>query len=321
VAPSSSASKVAKLAQKGKGKKVRFQGGTVFPAVIIGVLVLLLPLIVYARQSRPGPGEGQPTINEHWHAAFGMYVCDDNGLLELPVVTGALEEQDTLGNLVSRKFQRTGVHSHGDGVMHWHPYSGAATGTNAKLKVFLDNYDIELSNSKLALPAAQGGQVFEEDKTSCKIDGEDKDASLKLWVWDDYATVGSADPAVYTTNMGDVRIDNNGMVFVVAFVPDDVDPVAPEYASRLPELGAADTTTSGQVTPDTTSTGNSVTPDGSIVVADTAPSGTGSSTETSPADSVGGTAPANSTTASTTVSTSAGTTPASSAASTATTGG
>jgi hypothetical protein len=269
VAPSSSASKVAKLAQKGKGKKVRFQGGTVFPAVIVGILVLLLPLIVYARQSRPGPGEGEPTINQHWHAAFGMYICDEKGLLELPALAGTLEEQDATGNLVSKNFQRTGVHSHGDGVMHWHPYSGAATGTNARLKVFLKNYDISLSNDKLQLPASQGGQVFEEGKTTCTINGENKTASLKLWVWDNYSTIGTADPAVYTTNMGDVRIDNDGMVFVIAFVPDDVDPVAPDYASRLPELGAKDG--SGPVTPDTTSTGDSVAPDGSVVVGDTTP--------------------------------------------------
>ena len=289
---SSSASKVAKLAQKGKGKKVRFQGGTVFPAVIVGVLVLLLPLIVYARQSRPGPGEGAPTINQHWHAAFGTYVCDENGLLELPPVAGLLEEQDTLGNLVSQRFQRTGVHSHDDGVMHWHPSTGAATGTNAKLKVFLDNYEIKLSNDKVTLPASQGGQVFEEEKTTCKVDGTDKKASLKLWVWDNYSTIGTADPAVYTTNMGAVRLTADGMVFVLAFVPDDVDPVAPEYAARLPELGAADGT--GPVTPDT------------VVTADTATTGTGSTPI--PADT-------------STDSTSAASTPTTSAASTATTGG
>lgn len=309
MATTSSASKVAKLAQKGKGKKVRFQGGIVFPAVIVGVLVLLLPLIVYARQSRPGPGEGEPTINQHWHAAYSMYICDDNGLLELPVVTGALEEQDTLGNLISQKFQRTGVHSHGDGVIHWHPYSGAATGTNAKLKVFLNNYDIKLSDSKLELPESQGGQVFEEGKTTCIVDGTEKDATLKLWVWDNYSNIGKTDPAVYTANMGNVPIDRDGMVFVVAFVPDDVDPVAPDYASNLPELGAADG--SGPVTPDTTSTGDSVTPDGSVVVVETGVStpGTGSTADsTVTADST------DTTTGSTTPSTE-------SASSTATTGG
>lgn len=292
MATSSSASKVAKLAQKGKGKKVRFQGGIVFPAVIVGVLVLLLPLIVYARQSRPGPGEGAPTINDHWHATFSSYTCDDNGLLQQPTIDGALETQDTLGNYISQKFLRTGVHSHDDGVMHWHPYSGAATGTNAKLKVFLSNYDIELTNTKFELPENQGGLTFEEGETKCVVDGEEKDANLKLWVWDNYSQIGNTDPAVYTSNMGDVPIKQDGMVFVVAFVPDDVDPVAPDYASNLPELGAADGGPGVPVTPDTTSTGDSVAPDGSIVVGGTDAStpGTGA-TSNSTDTSTGATTP------------------------------
>ena len=312
MATSSSASKVAKLAQKGKGKKVRFQGGIVFPAVIVGVLVLLLPLIVYARQSRPGPGEGSPTINEHWHATFSSYTCDENGLLQQPTIDGNLETQDTLGNLISQKFQRTGVHSHDDGVMHWHPYSGAATGTNAKLKVFLNNYDIELTNDKFVLPESQGGLTFEEGETKCIIDGEEKDASLKLWVWSNYSQIGNTDPAVYTSSMPDVRIENDGMVFVVAFVPDDVDPVAPDYASNLPELGAADGPPGEPITPDTTSTGDSVAPDGSVVDgSDGSTPGTGST-----ANSTATTGDTESTTASTTATTTGG-----SDSSTATTGG
>jgi hypothetical protein len=43
---SSSAKKVAKLAQRGKGKKVRFQGGTLFPAVVLAVVILGLLTIV-----------------------------------------------------------------------------------------------------------------------------------------------------------------------------------------------------------------------------------------------------------------------------------
>ncbi len=242
MAPPSSANKVAKLAQKGKGKKVRFQGGALFPLILTVVVLLFGGLIVYARQTRPGPGEGAPTSNDHWHAAIGFYTCDDKGLQVLPNLTGALEETDpATGNLSNTNFVRTGIHSHADGVMHWHPSSsGKATGTNAKLKVFLDNYGVSLSNTKLTFPASQGGKTFEEGKTVCKIDGVEKKASLKLWVWDNYATVKTADPSVYTANMGDVRIKTDGMVFMIAFVPDDVKPKPPDAAFNLKELGAAD---------------------------------------------------------------------------------
>ncbi len=273
MATSSSASKVAKLAQKGKGKKVRFQGGTVFPAVIVGVVVLLLPLIVYARETRPGPGEGEPTVDQHWHASFGIQVCDPIGptTKELGKLVGALEEEGTDG---FNKYQRTGVHSHGDGVMHWHAFTGAATGTNAKLKVFLDNYGIKLSNDKLTMPADQGGEVFEEGKSKCVLDGKEKDASLKLWVWNSFSNVDE-DPAVYTNNMTNVRLINDGMVFVIAFVPDDVDPVPPVDVARLPELGAIDGG-STEISQDTVPTGDSTvasdsaSTDSSVVTGETA---------------------------------------------------
>ncbi len=260
MASSSSANKVAKLAQKGKGKKVRFQGGTLFPVVIVIVVALLAALVVYARQSRPGPGAGEPNSNQHWHAALGFYVCDENGLLTHPNLTGTLEETDSLGNLSNQRYIATGIHSHGDGVMHWHPNSsGRATGTNAKLNVFLANYGVTLSNTKLSFPAAQGGNTYEEGKTKCKVGGVEKTASLKLWVWDNYSKVSTQAPQVYTANMGDVRIKQDGMVFMVAFVPDDTKPKAPETAFNLPTLGAADGSGSTQTTTATGGTDNAAT--------------------------------------------------------------
>ena len=266
MAPSSSADKVAKLAHKGKGKKVRFQGGTVFPAAVLAVLVLGLTLIVYARQSRPGPGAGEPRVGQHWHAAVGIYACDDKGLGFLPKITGTLEEQDSTGQLSNQNFKTTGVHTHDDGVMHWHPYSGKASGNNARLKVFLNNYAIKLTDKKLTLPTAQGGQTFEEDKTVCKVDGVVKEAQLKLWAWPSYSDIGKSAAQVYTANMPDVKLANDGMVFVIAYVPKDVDPIAPEWAAQLPSLGAADSgnvptttvagATTGATTPDTGSTAN-----------------------------------------------------------------
>ena len=41
-----SARRVARLAQKGKGKKVRFQGGTLFPALVVGISVVGAALIL-----------------------------------------------------------------------------------------------------------------------------------------------------------------------------------------------------------------------------------------------------------------------------------
>jgi hypothetical protein len=233
---SSSANKVAKLAQRGKGKKVRFQGGTLFPAAVVAVIVIGLLTIVYARQSRPDPGSQPPQVGDHWHAAYGMFVCDT----WLPKLVGNKEEtviDPTTGSetYVSDEFALTGIHSHDDGVIHYHPFSTAAVGNRAVLGVFLDVYEVELSDEELRLPADQGGDVYEADSFQC--DGED--VEIKVVAWNAYTDTGKGQ--TYITDLDDTRITNDGMVFAIAVVPKGTDVSMPPWAQDLPALGAADT--------------------------------------------------------------------------------
>ena len=252
MAPSSSAKKVARLASRGKGKKVRFQGGSVFPIAVVLVVVLGLVAIIYGRQSRPSDGSGVPRVNDgvntdsHWHGAFGIYICDTFQ----PKTTGTKEESgvDSAGNtvLTNDKFKILGVHSHGDGVIHYHPYSTKSSGNRAKLGVFLDVYDIKLNDTKLVMPPDQGGETWSTDDTKCG----DKDTDLIVRVWDSYAKPGVYHDVV--TDFNNIRITNDGMVFVVAFVPKGTDIPQPDWAAQLPTLGAAD---GGNVAPSTTIVG------------------------------------------------------------------
>jgi len=247
---SSSAKKVAKLAQRGKGKKVRFQGGTLFPAAVVGVLVLGLLVIVYARQSRPDPGSFPPQVGDHWHAAFGIYACDT----WLPKIVGNQEETfvDSQGNesLVNDTYATTGIHSHDDGVIHYHPFSTKAVGQRARIGVYLDVYDIELSEDRLVLPEAQGGEVF--DIADYRCNGEEVD--IKVVAWNSFTDTGAG--ITFITDLPDVRITNDGMVFAIAIVPVGTEISMPPWAIDLPELGAVD---GGNVpTPSTEPGGTSV---------------------------------------------------------------
>jgi len=271
VATSSSAKKVARLASRGKGKKVRFQGGSIFPIAVVLVVVLGLTVIIYGRQSRPSDGSGVPRVNDgvnsdsHWHAAFGIYICDTFQ----PKIVGTKEETtvDAQGNtvLADDEFRTTGVHSHGDGIIHYHPYSTKSSGNRAKLGVFLDVYDIELTDTKLVMPPDQGGETWSTKDTKC--DGKDTDLITR--VWDDYSK-----PDIYhdvVTDFNNIRITNDGMVFAVAFVPKGTNIPQPDWAAQLPTLGAAD---GGNVAPSTTVVG---TPTGNTVAGattTTAPSAT-----------------------------------------------
>ncbi len=269
---SSSTKKAARLAQKGKGKKVRFQGGTLFPLVVMVILVVGLATIVYARVSRPAADASPPTIDDHWHAAYGFDLCDQEGMQQL---AGAKEEADSTGVPVSREFLRYGVHSHNDGVIHWHPSTSAAVGTNARLGVFLDVYGVELDDDSLRFPEDQfGGREYIEGETMCG----DEDGTLAVVVWDNFTDEGSG--TVYTANFNDIRLDRNSMVFVIAFIPDSENPrdiQKPPWAAQLPELGAVDTPPAD------------IGPDGSTPVSATGGSAPTDSAGTSPASTTGDT--------------------------------
>jgi hypothetical protein len=245
VAPSSSSTKkAARLAQKGKGRRVRFQGGTLFPLVVAIVLVVGLGLVVYARASRPE--DVPPFASDHWHGAYGFQICSDTPNVEL---TGNIEEVDAAGNLVGTEaYVTSGVHSHDDGVIHWHPAGSRATGRNAQLGVFFSNYGVELSDTRLELP--DGGitvdgaaapedfpLVYEEGETECE--GMDGDPRLTVVVWEDHRDPNSSQ--VYTSSFDDIPFDKNGLAITIAFVPDDVDVEMPPSAANLEELGALDT--------------------------------------------------------------------------------
>ncbi len=275
MAPSSSSStkKAAKLAKSGSGKKIRFQGGTLFPVVVAAVVVLGLALVVYSRQSQPSvDASGAPQQSDHWHHAYGFYLCDTWVQL-----AGDAEQQ---GSENFTQYARTGIHSHDDGLMHWHPFSSAAVGSNARLGVFLDTYGVELSNDKLTFPELQQtsleGQLIAqdpprenvlvwEDGDKCTIDGSDEDAELKVVVWNNFTDTD--DGTTYIADFDNIRLDRDQMVVAIAFVPDDTDVSMPPWAPELPSLGAIDSvvvdpndpvppagSTPGDTTPDVPST-------------------------------------------------------------------
>jgi len=249
VGKASSAKKVARLAQKGKGRKVRFQGGTLFPALIVGISVVGLALVVYSRSSIPNQNV-PPTVEDHWHASYGFYACD----AWLPDLQGNKEELDSAGQLVSDGFRRTGIHSHDDGVIHWHPYSSEATGRNAKLGVFFDVYGVKVSDTKIEFPADQGGAVYEEGVTKCTVDGKEVDGEVVVYAFDSYDAPD--DVTTYITNFDEIRLKNDAMAFSIVFAPAGDKPGLPPSAASLPELGAADqgATTTTVVTESSSST-------------------------------------------------------------------
>jgi len=235
----SSAKKVARLAQRGKGKKIRFQGGSVFPIAIAAVLVLGLPVVGVSRHYSRAEAAG-PKLGNHWHIAYGIYVCDH-------YLDPFKDNKES-----SADYQDLQIHSHGDGVMHWHPSNEKAinrtTGRAAQFDVFLGLYGVKVTDKKLSITGAEltppsDDISYTKGKDTCDVNGKPEKASLRTIVWDRYDKPDSR--TVRTSNLGHERILKDQQVFVVAFVADSVqnaDIPLPKWATDLPTLGGADQT-------------------------------------------------------------------------------
>ena len=279
MAPSSSAKKVAKLASRGKGKRVRFSGGTTYPVVVASVSVAVVALIAYAKWSVPAAETGPPTVDDQWTMAYDIRVCNTTITLE-----GSPNDLTTQDASAGDANQLAAGANNSAGFINYHPQDGSSnTGRNARLGVFLDAYDVELNDDRLVIPASQtDGQeaVYDTDDDSI-FDGtecEGDDPVIKVRVWRDASTNSFEDKV---TAFDDIRFVENGMAFVIAVVPEgdnDFEIPKPDTAARLSEFGVigegdAPSDTTPETTPDSTpdSTPADTTP------ADTSPDDTATS--------------------------------------------
>ena len=239
----SSAKKASRIAKSSGGRKVRSQQGLVFPVALVVVLTLGLALLIYGRATSH-QDLGAPALNtntqpgDHWHSAYGIYICDQY----LPNMSVGVTPDPG------------GIHTHQDGVIHIHPFQTATTGRNARVGDFFSQTGLNVTSSKIELPTDpalgdNSGKTYEKgDKCP---DG--KKGVVKALVWTDAA--GSAGPKVFVADIDRIRFTNNGMALTFAFIPEneDVNTIPkPPSAANLAELGGVD---SGA--PPTGSTGSS----------------------------------------------------------------
>jgi hypothetical protein len=229
VGKASSAKRVAKVAQSSSRTRVRGGQHLGFYSIVALVVLLGSLLVAYGRHTGSANASTPPIVfKDHWHAAYGIYACDKF----LAPIT------NTEDFIPPNQDQTVGVHSHGDGVVHIHPFMSIASGRNAKLGVFFKVESIKASNTKFELPEGLG--TFKN--------GDDcggKPGTWKLAVWDD--ANATADPKIYITDFANVRFTKDRMAMTLAFVNSDTDlktlkPPSIPQLDKLTDLGT-DTTT------------------------------------------------------------------------------
>jgi hypothetical protein len=218
----SSAKKVARAARAGGSTKQR-KRNLAFPLGIVAIIIVGALVIFVARGTNDTASAATPTTNDHWHAAFGIYVCDTF----LPAVADG--PTDTKG-----------IHTHQDGIIHIHPFSGGSAGNNAKMKVFTDQVGMGLSSTGFTMPDGT------EYKNGYDCNGTPAVVTLSQWNNADELIADPNTPpdVVYTKDFGSVHFANDRMAFTLAVAPDGTKIPGPQSLDTLNNLTDVTTTTS-----------------------------------------------------------------------------
>jgi hypothetical protein len=190
----SSSKKVARAAGTGGGRTSRGRTPWLYYGAILAVIVLGTAAVITSRNHRlktiTASGLTPPRVGQdHWHVAYGIAIC---GKL-LPAITNQVDP--------------VGVHTHGDGVIHTHPFVDSAAGKNATLGKFASTVKMTLNSGELKVP---GGKDY-RDGDSCQGKPGRVQVQVFSGITDTVGTLWPGDPR-------DVPLKDKQMV-TIAFLP------------------------------------------------------------------------------------------------------
>jgi len=233
MAPRDTGKWVARAAATGGGRSYRGQMpmkwyGSLFLIVLIGIVA-----IVYSRYEAQHPVTGpQPTIGQHWYAAFAVDVC---GTLQPDLATNP------------NSASNPGIHTDGDGVIRIEPTKAADAGNNATLSRFVTDYPkFGLTPTSLTIP----GETAHRNGEKCPSQTPDagKKGQVLIKVWPSAQPPGVNNPTT-TTDPTSVKLAA-GQLITVGFVPSGTTlpkPSATAIAAMLQASSQAGSTTTTTV--------------------------------------------------------------------------
>jgi hypothetical protein len=313
----SSAKKVARAARAGGNRRAGQRRALGFPLAIGLILVVGLLLVFFARERRNADAFPKANV-DHIHASIDIYTCVTQASTEsttttAPAASGSDASSTTTTaappdsttttvptsttqagpNDVHGQYQPApkdasqdvlGIHTHGDGLMHIHPFKDSVAGRKATLGVFLDQVRISMTDDTLELSSG----TFKEGTTKCE---GGKDGILQVAKWDSAANAAKGDKPnqIFKSGFDKIRLGANES-FTIAFMPDgSTIPAKSDVETRIKNVtdvvGATTVPASGAPASGAPASGAPTSPtatspasdQGSSTTATTAPAGTSSS--------------------------------------------
>lgn len=241
----SQAKKVNRAAATGGGRTAGRKAPVGWYSSLILVLVLGVTGVFIASKnlsdSQKQATVSPPTTKDHWHAAYGFNLC---GKWADPLNDGPAGD-------------RTGIHTHADGLVHVHPFTSSAAGKNATFGKLMDTTDTSVTATSVDLK--REGQEFKNGDKCGK-----KPGVLTARVFKNLSdTTGKelkGDPSDWRIVDGSIiSISFNPEGFEVTQPPSaaqvndpgDLGPTEEAPPTEIPEAPAVTDTTAADVTPTT----------------------------------------------------------------------
>lgn len=200
----SSTKRLQRVARASRGRHVRRQRSLGFPLAMTAVALVGVLLIVLTRNDQEAAARPHPRLGDHFHSAFGIYRCDN-----------------FMPNPVDVKEDRSGIHTHGDGLIHIHPFSNSVTGDRATLAVWGDQVGITFGDN-----VVRYRKVTLRNGDTCG----GKKARLKMAIW---PSPTATEPRIITKGFGAHKLGTGGELITLALVPDGVDIPQPPSKAEL----------------------------------------------------------------------------------------
>jgi hypothetical protein len=108
-------------------------------AIAAIVIVGVAGVVIASGGTESSAGPPQPG-QDHWHAAFGVNICGE-----------WLSNPATFESPAGNPAVRAGIHTHGDGFIHIHPYTRSESGSNATLGKFMKYGGWSVSENSLSV--------------------------------------------------------------------------------------------------------------------------------------------------------------------------
>jgi hypothetical protein len=188
------ASKYNRARIRSRVRRPKRRGGSmVWTVATVVIVVVGVLLVVFSYADRQNTADAAPIIGDHWHAFLGVNVCG-TWLPNAPAFEPRANEPGV----------NAGLHSHGDGLMHIHPFSTDEAGTKATVGRFITYGGWDLSSSSFKLWDSQ----VHKNGQKCGKGAAAKPAEVQWTVgrfgkkWT--GTPQSGNPADYHPKNGDI---------------------------------------------------------------------------------------------------------------------